>query len=476
MFDFLMDSLVLGIISIVVVIAIGIGAIASRYKIAKADEAYIITGRKGKPVTNPETGEVTTDLSGQKVVISGGVFVVPFIQQADKISLKSRKIMIRIDKVLSDNNVLLNVEAVAIIKVGGTEGAVRAAAQRFRGQQEAIEDFATETLTGSLRSIVGGMTVEDIIRDRAKLAAKVREEAESSLASQGLVVDTLQVQSVTDDHDYIRNLSRPEAARVEQIAKIAEAESRQVAAEREAKAQENIAEAQKALSIRQAQIQAETDKAVAIAAASGPLAEADQEQNVLTAQELVAARQAELTARQLESTVNKPAEAAKYRVAQEADAEKYRLVQEAEAKRSADIANAEAKAAAVKLAAAAELEERTARAKAIKLEGDAEAASILARGEAEAEALRKKAEAFKQYNDAAVTQMVVDMLPEVAGRIAEPLANIDGLTIISNDGASKLTQTTTDVLSQTLTVAKELTGIDFTDLISKSKANVIDAA
>lgn len=467
MLDLFNNTLVISVVLIIVAVAIAIGAVTSRYKIAKSDEAYVITGRKGKPVTNPETGEITTDLSGQKVVIAGGVFVWPFIQQADKISLKSRKVPLQISGVVSKNNVLLNIDGVAMVKVGGTENSVRAAAQRFLNQQQEIEPFTIETLNGSLRAIIGGMTVEQIIRDRATLASLVREEAETSLSNQGLIIDTLQIQSVTDNNNYINNLARPEAARAEQAAKIAEADARQAAAEREAIAAQNIAIAQKELALKEAEIKAETDKAEANADASGPLAKAAQDQNVLEAEELVAARQALLTERELESEVNKPAEA-----------EKYRVIQEAQAKREAAIAEAQARAEAVRLAAAAELEERRARAQAITLEGEAEADAIRAKGEAEAEALLKKAEAFKQYNDAAVTQMVVDMLPLVAGEIAKPLSSIKDMTVISNDGATKLTQTTTDILTQTLGVAKELTGIDFTDLIarsgSKESMDVID--
>lgn len=115
--------------------------------------------------------------------------------------------------------------------------------------------------------------------------------------------------------------------------------------------------------------------------------------------------------------------------------------------------------------AAAELDKRSKAAEAVRLEGEAEARAIEAKGAAEAEALRQKAEAFKQYNDAAVTQMVVDMLPKLAGEVAKPMANIDGLTIVSTDGASKLTGTTADILSQTTAVAREL-GVDLTAIFN----------
>lgn len=457
-----MDNLFAGpllpLLGMAAVLLLALGFIASRYKIAKSDEAYVITGRKGKEVQNPETGEVSTDLSGQKVVIAGGTFVWPVIQQADKISLRTRRINLRVAKVPSKNNVLLDVEGVALVKVGGSETAVRQAAQRFRSQQEEIESFATETLTGSLRAIIGTLDVDAIIRDRTSLAERVKNEAEATLTNQGLVLDTLQIQSVGDDSDYIVNLGRPEAARVQQEAKIAEADAQQAIAERESLASQKIAEAQKELALKRASIQVETDKATAAANASGPLAKAAQDQNILQAEELVAERQVALTARELEATVNK-----------RADADLYQAARAAEAAKTTSIAAAQADAEATRLQAAAYLERKKAEAEATRVNALAEAEAIQAKGEAEAEALLKKAEAFKQYNDAAVTQMVVDMLPQVAGEIAKPLASIQGMTVISNDGASKLTQTTTDVLTQTLGVAKDLTGVDFLELIQRKK-------
>lgn len=474
--DFISGS-VLAVGLIILTVFLLLALVASRYKVAKSDEAFIITGSKGKPVSDPASGEVRVDVGTAKVVMSGGVFVVPFVQQLDRISLASRRINLVIRDVLSANNVLLNIEGVAIVKVGGTTSAVRAAAQRFLHQQDEVENFSTETLSGSLRAIIGGLSVEEIIRDRAKLAALVREEAETSLAQQGLVIDTLQIQSVTDGNGYIHNLSRPEAARAEQQAKIAEAAARQAAAEKEAEAEQAIAAAQKDLAIKRAGIKTETDRAEADAAAAGPLAKAAQDQNVLSANEAVAARRAELTARELETTVNKPADAAKYQERQEAEAARYTREQEAEAAKvtaifeaeaktaaarlaaEAELSRAEAAAKAVQYAAAAELDKRTWAAKAVKLEGDAEAAAIEAKGNAEAAALLKKAEAFKQYNDAAVTQMALESLPKIAAEIARPLANIDGLTIVSTDGASKLTGMTADVLSQTASVSEAL-GLD----------------
>lgn len=221
--------ILLGVGGIVLLVILIIWLIASRYKVARPSEAYIITGQKGKAVTNPETGLVSTDLSGQKVVMGGGVFVIPFIQRLHVLDLSSRRIMVTIRNAVSGQGVKLNLDGVAIVKVGGNEDSIRAAAQRFLMQQGEIETFTQETLAGSLRSIVGSLSVEQIIRDRAAFAQRVADESEASLTGQGLVLDTFQIQDITDDGTYLSDLGRPESARIGQVAAIAEADARREA-------------------------------------------------------------------------------------------------------------------------------------------------------------------------------------------------------------------------------------------------------
>ena len=164
---------IVGLIILLVVVGV---LVASRYKVAGPNEAFIVTGRKGKEIRDVETGEVSTDLSGQKVVMGGGIFVVPFVQRLHVLDLSSRRIMIQIRGAVSGQGVKLNLDGVALVKVGGNEDSIRAAAQRFLTQQREIETFTQETLAGSLRSIVGSLTVEQIIRDRAAFAQRVADE------------------------------------------------------------------------------------------------------------------------------------------------------------------------------------------------------------------------------------------------------------------------------------------------------------
>ncbi len=143
----------LGVIGFLLLVAVIV--VIGKYKIANPSEALIVVGRKGgKPVLNPETGESSLDLSGQKVVMGGGIFVKPFIEQSYALSLASRSIRVQIRGAVSKQGIRLNLDAVAIVKVGGSEAAVRAAAQRFLHQQQEIDAFSQEVLAGSLRSIV----------------------------------------------------------------------------------------------------------------------------------------------------------------------------------------------------------------------------------------------------------------------------------------------------------------------------------
>jgi len=354
------SSLVTGVGGIVLLIALVIWLIASRYRVARPNEAYIITGQKGKAVTNPETGLVSTDLSGQKVIMGGGVFVIPLIQRLHVLDLSSRRIMVQIRNAVSGQGIKLNLDGVAIVKVGGNEDSIRAAAQRFLMQQEEIETFTQETLAGALRSIVGGLSVEQIIRDRAAFAQRVADESEASLTGQGLVLDTFQIQDITDDGTYLSDLGRPESAKVGQIAAIAEANARREAEQARLAAEQEIAISERELVLKEAEIKAETDAARAQAAAAGPLAQADRDQAILTEQEKVAVRQAALKDRQLDTEVRKPADAKRYETETAAQGRRNSEIFEAEARKAAAIANAEAQAETARLTGEGEKQRRAA--------------------------------------------------------------------------------------------------------------------
>ncbi|WP_435597959.1 flotillin family protein [Streptomyces anulatus] len=453
-----MSPVVIAVIGIVVLLVLLGLVVITRYKVAGPSEAFIITGRRGKKSTDPVTGLTSIDNSGQKVVVGGGVFVVPFVQQKFTLDLSSRHIPIAVRGAVTLRGVKSNLEGVAIVKVGGSEDAIRAAAQRFLQQQDGIVGFTQEVLSGALRAIVGRMSVEDIIRDRAAFAGQVAEEAEASLSGQGLILDAFQIQDITTEGSYLEDLGRPEAARAKQEADIAEAIAKRASEQARLKAAEEIAIAERTYYLKQAEIKAETEAAAAKANAAGPLAEAARQQEVLTEQEKVAERQAALTDRELDTKVRKPADAARYQAEQEA-----------EARRIAQVKEAEADAERSRLTGQGEKLHRSALADAVRIEGEAEAASIAAKGAAEAEAMQKKADAFAQYGDAAVLQMLVEVLPSVVAKASEPLSAIDKMTVISTDGASQLARTVTDNVAQGMELLTSTTGVDLAALLQNLK-------
>jgi flotillin len=409
---------------------------------------------------------VSTDMSGQKVIMGASVFVIPFVQRLHVMDLSSRRISVGIRGAVSAQGIKCDLDGVAIVKVGGNEDAIRAAAQRFLDQQQGIDTFTQEVLAGALRSIVGRLTVEAIIRDRAAFASAVAEEAETSLTNQGLALDTFQLQDIQAEGTYLEDLGRPEAARVQMEAKIAEAKTKQAAEQQSYLAAEAVAISQRQFELKNAEIKAEVDAAAAKAAAAGPLSQAAQDQTILTAQEQVAQRNAALKDRQLDTEIRKPADAARYQVEQEAEAAKNAAIAKAEAERQATIANAQAVSERDRLTGEGELAKRTALAQAQEREGAATASAILAKGSAEAEARDKNAQAFKEYGEAAILELVVEMLPQLVRAAAEPLSNIDKMTVISTDGASDLTRSVANNLEQGLQVGTDLTGIDLRQLLS----------
>ena len=315
-------------------------------------------------------------------------------------------------------------------------------------------------LAGALRSIVGGLTVEQIIRDRAAFAQRVADESENSLTGQGLILDTFQIQDVTDDGTYLADLGRPEAARIQQAASIAEANARQAAEQARIAAEQEIAISQRTLALKQAEIKAETDAALGhrrrgrparpgrprpgdpARAGEGrrPPGRAHRAQPRHRGAQ--AGRRRALQGRaggrgaalRRDRRAPRPARPPPSPTPQ-AKAEEARLSGEAEKSRRTALAEAEAIEGARR--GEAEKARRTAEADATRAEGEATAAATLAVGQAEAEAMDKRAEAFAHYNDAAVLQMLIEVLPQIAREVAAPMAAIDQLTVISTDGAGR---------------------------------------
>jgi len=439
MLDFLFGPLPGIIFTIVLVLLIALIYAKSVYKNAGPDEALIITGKKSRKTI---VDGATLEESGQRVVHGQGVFITPFFQKAFKISLRSRAI--EITAVAQDRNgITLSVEAVAIVKVGDDPAAIRAAAQRFLGQDKNIDAFAQEVLSGSLRSSIGATDVMTVIQKRDELGSSVLATARESLANQGLDVDSFEIKGITDENDYIRDIGRAEQAKVRRQAEVAEHFANRESQEALITAEQAIAEAQNTLALRKAALQLDTDKAAAEAAASKPLAEAKAQQAIVQEQELTAQRRASLRKAELESEVNAIADADAYRI------------------RVTAIAAAEASVAK----ATADRDSRVANADATRAEGQAEADAILARGTAEATATRLSAEAVAQQSEALIQLRLVEMLPQIAHELAAPMSNIDQLTVISTDGASQLSKNVASGFSEVDAVLGSTMGIGIKDLL-----------
>ena len=206
MFDFLSNPIP-GIIAAVLVAVLVLWIWAKvLYRNVSPDEAIVVTGKRSR---RRIVDGAETEQSGQRVVHGQGVWIMPFFQKAHKISLRSRAIEIRAEA-QTNNGITMNVDAVAIVKVGSSESAIRAAAQRFLGQDKNIDNFALEVLSGSLRSSVGATDVLTIITKRDELSAAVLDIARKSLENQGLDVDSFEIKGISDNNGYIEDLGRAE--------------------------------------------------------------------------------------------------------------------------------------------------------------------------------------------------------------------------------------------------------------------------
>ncbi|GAA2826786.1 flotillin [Leucobacter komagatae] len=450
---FFITPAIVGVFGAVVALVLIALVIIKRYRIAKPDEAIIVTGGKGKEVKAAD-GTTIRDMSGQKVVTGGGVFVLPFVQKSFTISLRSRRLSITTEAQTTDG-ITMQAQAVAVVKVGGTQEMIRAAAQRFLSNSDEIDESTQEVLSGSLRSIIGGLTVLQIIRDRAVVAQSVLEAAEEALTKQGLVVDTLQIQEIRDGADYIANIGRPEAAKVRQAADIAETNAYQASEEAKIAAEKVLLDRNRELKLRQAEIQAETDKANAQAQAADPLEQAIQQQAIVEQQQITAQREVALRTEKLNADVRAVAEA-----------EAYKVEALAKAEAAAAVSAADGRAQAVEREGLAARAARIAASEAVAAEGRAEAEAIQAKGTAEAIAVEARARALETQSQAVLAQELIHRLPEIAGEYAQAIAGIDSMTVVSADGTSRVAGDAMGNLKGLLEMARETVGVDLVGMLN----------
>jgi flotillin len=444
---------VIPIFLIIIVAVLIVSYIGSRYKVAGANEALIVSGQRDQ---SPDGRR------NLKVVRGGGVIVLPLIHKVGKLKLTARQINVNLADAVTRQGIKVAVQGVATFKIGADDESIRNAAERFlEAQEEQVDSIVKNVLEGSLRSIVGTLTVEELNLDRMKFQQAVQDAAKGDLATSGLQIDSFTIQAIRDESGYMELIGQQETARRERDARMAKAAADQEAAVREAEAEQIKINAARDVSLRRAETETQTAAANARAAQAGPLAEAEATQEVTRKQTELAQLEAARKEQELVATTVRPAEA-------DAAAQ----IRRAEGAKGAVIAQAQADAERVKLAgeAQARVVEVTAAAtaKQTTLEGTAEAGIVLSKGEAEAKALALRAEAYRQFNEAAIIQTVLSMLPEIVRAAAEPMANIGQLTVLSNDGASDLVRNVTRTVTEAGTTVKGLTGIDIPAIVSQA--------
>ena len=424
----------------IVVIALIVIFLAVGYVKAPPDMAFIISGIKKK----------------SKIVIGKAAIRIPFFERLDKLNLRLIPIDVKTSNAVPTADYInINVDATVNVKISNESEKLRLAAENFLNKNtEYIAGVAREVLEGNVREIVGKMKLEEMVSDRQKFATLVKENAEPDLAAMGLDIISFNVQNFVDGNEVIENLGIDNIVKIKKAAAIARAESErdikvaQAAADKESNdaavaAQTEIAKKQNELAIKRSELQQEADTKKAMADAAYEIQKEEQRKTieVTTANADIAKQEREIELKQkevavkeqaLEAEVKKQAEADKYAAQQKADAALYQRQKEAEAKQF----EAQRQAEARKAQAEADRFAKEQEAEGIRAVGEAEAAAIQAKGVAEAEAMEKKAEAYAKYNKAAVAEMMIKVLPDVAAKIAEPLGQIDKITIIGGDGGN----------------------------------------
>jgi flotillin len=480
-------TVIAAIVGITTVILLFIVIWASRYTKVGPNQVLVISGRQYR-YADPD-GTVHT--RGFRIVKGGGTFVMPVVEKIDVLSLELLTIDVQTPEVYTSKGVPVKVDGVAQIKVKGDDISIATASEQFLSKgTDDIKNIAMQTLEGHLRAILGTLTVEEIYQNRDMFAAKVQEVAAGDMANMGLGIVSFTIRDIRDTQGYLEALGKPRIAQVKRDAQIAQAEADRDAmikssqagqAGQEAKfaADTKIAESQRDYQMNVAAYQASVNQRKAEADLAydlqkyktGQLVKAEEVQvNIIEKQKQIELQQQEILRKQreLEANVQKPADAERYKVEALANARKFQLEAEAAGAAAATKATGLAAADVTRATGLAEAEAQKAR-------GLAEAAIIEAQGRATAEAMQKKADAFKFYNEAAVVEMIIRVLPDIAGKISEPLSKMEKMVIINSGngvggGASKLTGDVTQIMSQLPPVLESLTGMRLEELLERVPA------
>ncbi|GAA3923058.1 SPFH domain-containing protein [Microbacterium invictum] len=419
---------VISVIAAVVLLIVLLIMVRAWYKVAKADQALVIVGRNQR-----NAGGGSSRIS---IITGGGALVNPLTQRAEMISLRARQIKME-PTAQASTGVTVNVSGVALVKIGSDPEFVRRAAERFLSQDGAIEQFTTEQLEGALRGVVATLTVEQLMKDRQKLSDQIAEGIKGDLLSQGLILDSFQIQGITDQNGYIEALGATEVERVRREAEVARINAaREVRARQIATDEANLIE-QTAYDKNTAAASAEVGRARAEAEQAEALARAEREQAVLL-------QQAENKQAQLDAEIKKVADADLYQRQRAADADAYGEVKAAEAR--AEIAAQEAEAT--------------------RLRAQADADAVRLAGEARAQAIEAEAEALSRNQEALLAQRALESLVPMMTEFARGFDKVGSITVLSGEGASQHIATeAASGMRATFDTVEAVTGIDLRQII-----------
>lgn len=446
---------ILILIGIIIVILVLLSIlIAKQYRKVGPNEVLIISGGRKRSILQPDG---TKRKVGYRYRLGGGTFVWPFLETVDILPIDVINLSIKIPEVLTYGGILIMADASAQVKINSDENSIRLAAEQFLGTgKDGIRDISSTILDGKTRAVIGTMTVEDIYRGRGEFADKVIKSVENEFYRMGLTLLSFALKEISDTQGYLDALGKPQIAAAKRDATIAEAETEKEAVIKSSAARKEgevarlnadalIAKAQWENEAKKAESQVQVNQKKARADFAYELERSCLNQDIkreeakvklIEKEEAIKLEALEITRREneLDSSVIKPADARKYQIKAEAEAEGFRIQTEAKGKSEA-----------------------------LMLEAQAEAEKIKQKGMAEAEIMLRKANAWGKYNQAAILEIYLKSLPELAKAVSEPLSKVDKIILVGGDkgtGATKITSQVADILAQMPDVVESLTGID----------------
>ena len=459
-----LDTAALPIIIVVIAIIAILAILASGYVKAPPDQAYIISGLKKE----------------SKILIGRAGIKIPFLERMDKLYLGQMTVDIKTEQSVPTNDFInVNVDAVAKVRINPTTDGIK-----LNKKPGDIALDLQDSLQGNMREIIGTLSLKVINTDRDSFSDQVMMKASKDMDKLGIEILSCNIQNVTDENGLIKDLGADNTSLIKKnaaIAKaqadrdiaIAQAEADKAANEARVLSDTQIAQKNNELEIRRAELKIISDNKKAEADAAYKIQAQSQQKSIETetvnAQIARAERDAELKkqeveiARQrLDAEIRAQADADRYREEQQAQAELFKRQKEAEAKKFEQQQDAEAKKAMAEAVRFAREQE----AEGIRATGLAEAEAIRAKATAEAEGIDKKAEAMKKYGEAAIIEMIMQALPEIAKNVAEPLSKVDKITMYGEGNSAKMLQ---DIINSTTQVTEGLAqgmGIDVKALLS----------